>query len=173
MAKQKIKARKLKSPLWQDLIYMALIMIAPIVITSIELSQSNSQFFKISFASVGALLVTYVVIKKYVLNRGIEKCKNEISLLEHDYAVKSGEENYTIAKWKNCQLKLYLYNSIVVLLAMVLVWLFIGALSDGLIEFKGAIAMILLFVLAGMVFKCATFIRGVCVESEDDSEENS
>lgn len=173
MAKQKVKARKLKSPLWQDLIYLALIMVAPIVITCIELFESHSSLFKISFASVGAIFVTYIIIKRYVLNSRIEKLKTEIQLLEHDYAVKSGDENYTVAKWKNCQLKVYLYNAIVVLLAMVLIYLFVTALAEGLIEFKGAIILILLFVLLGMVFKVCTFVRGVYVEMEDDSEEDN
>ena len=173
MSKRKIKARKLKSPLWQDLIYLAFVLVAPVIITCIELFESDSRFFKITFASVGAIFVTYIIIKKYILNGRIEKLKTEIQLLEHDYAVKSGDEDYTIAKWKNCQLKVYVYNAIMVLLAMVLIYLFVTALAEGLIEFKGAIILILLFVLVGMAFKACTFVRGVYISLEDDSEEDN
>ena len=33
MAKKKVKVKKIKMPLWQDIVYMALIAVAPIVIT--------------------------------------------------------------------------------------------------------------------------------------------
>lgn len=168
MAKVKIKAKKLKSPWWQDLIYMSLIMIAPIVITCIELFQSHSTFFKVSFASVGAILVTYIIIKKYILNSKISKLKNEISLLEHDYAINSGDSNLIVAKWKSCQLKLYIYNAITVILVAALMYLFITALAQGLIAFRGAAMLILLFVIVGMVFKICTYVSGVYVELEED-----
>ena len=171
MAKQKIKAKKLKSPLWQDLIYLALIMVAPIIITCIELFQSHSSFFKISFASVGAILVTYVIIKKYVLNARISKLKQEISQLEHDYAINAGDENLTVARWKNCQLKVYLYNAIMIILVMAIMYLFITALAEGLIAFRGAAMLILLCVVLGMVFKVCTYIRGVYVDLEEEEQQ--
>lgn len=172
MSKQRIKVRKLKSPWWQDLIYMALIMVAPIVITCIELFQSHSSFFKISFSSVGAILITYILIKKYVLNARISKIEAEVSQLEHDYSISVGDEYLTIAKWKSCQLKIYLYNAITVVLSMALIYLFISALAEGLIAFRGAAMLILLFVVAGMVFKICTFVGGVYaeLEMEDDNE---
>ena len=166
MSKQRIKVRKLKSPWWQDLIYMALIMVAPIVITCIELFQSHSSFFKISFSSVGAILITYILIKKYVLNARISKIKTEVSQLEHDYSISVGDEYLTIAKWKSCQLKIYLYNAITVVLSMALIYLFISALAEGLIAFRGAAMLILLFVVVGMVFKVCTFVVGVYAELE-------
>ena len=169
MSSEKVKVKTLKSPLWQDLVYLALIMVAPIVITCIELFHSNSLFFKISFASVGAVLTLYIIIKRYVLRHRIDKLKQTITLLEHDYSINSGDETYTVAKWKSCQLKLYLYNAITVLLSLVLTWLFVSALSDGLIEFGGAVTLILLFVFVGMVFKVCTYIRGVYVETEDEN----
>ena len=58
-----------------------------------------------------------------------------------------------------------------VLLAMALVYLFVTALVDGLIAFKGAILFILLFVLAGMVFKIITYLGAEF--QEVDEEENS
>ena len=171
MAKRKVKAKNLKSPLWQDIIYMLLIMVAPIVITCIELFQSHSSFFKISFASVGVLLVTYIIIKKYVLNGRISKLRQEITQLEHDYAINAGDENLTVVRWKNCQLKVYLYNAITVVLAMILMYLFITALAEGLIAFRGAAMLVLSFVFLGMVFKVCTYIRGVYIEFDDGDDE--
>lgn len=171
MAKQKVKAKKLKQPLWQELVYLALVGVAPIVITCIELFQSHSTFFKWSFASIGAILITYIIIRKFIINEKIKKAKAEILQIEHDYSLNIGDESLAKQKWKHLNLIVYIYNAIMVLLAMALVYLFVTALVDGLIAFKGAILLILLFVLAGMIFKIITYLGA---EFQDvDEEENS
>ena len=171
MAKKKITARKLKQPLWQELVYLALVMVAPIVITCIELFQSHSTIFKWSFASVGAILITYIVVKKFIINEKIRKAKEEIIQIEHDYSLKIGDDNLARQKWKHLNLVVYIYNAIMVLLWMALIYLFIQALADGLIAFKGAALFILLFVLLGMIFKCFTYIGAEFEDSEEDEDE--
>lgn len=168
MAKQKIKAKKLKQPLWQELVYLALVGVAPIIITCIELFQSHSTIFKWSFASIGAILITYIVLRKFIINEKIKKAKVEILQIEHDYSLNVGDEALAKQKWKHLNLIVYIYNSIVVLLAMALVYLFVTALADGLIAFKGAVLFILLFVLAGMIFKMFTYLGAEFEEVEED-----
>ena len=171
MVKQKVKAKKLKQPLWQELVYLALVGVAPIVITCIELFQSHSTFFKWSFASIGAILITYIIIRKFIINEKIKKAKAEILQIEHDYSLNIGDESLAKQKWKHLNLIVYIYNAIMVLLAMALVYLFVTALVDGLIAFKGAILLIFLFVLAGMIFKIITYL--VAEFQDVDEEENS
>lgn len=91
MAKKKVKVKKIKMPLWQDIVYMALIAVAPIVITCLELFQSHSSAFKWSFASIGAILTTFIIIKKYLLNKQIDNLEKEVFELEHDYSVANGD----------------------------------------------------------------------------------
>lgn len=169
MAKQKIKAKKLKQPLWQELVYLALVGVAPIVITCIELFQSHSTMFKWSFASIGAILISYIVIRKFIINEKIKKAKAEILQIEHDYSLNIGDEALAKQKWKHLNLIVYIYNAIMVLLVMALVYLFVTALVDGLIAFKGAILFILLFVLAGMIFKAFTYLGAEFEEVEEDN----
>ena len=175
MAKQKIKAKKLKQPLWQELVYLALVGVAPIVITCIELFQSHSTVFKWSFASIGAILISYIVIRKFIINEKIKKAKAEILQIEHDYSLNIGDEALAKQKWKHLNLVVYIYNAIMVLLAMALIYLFVTALVDGLIAFKGAVLFILLFVLAGMVFKILTYLGAEFedVEEGTSNEENN
>lgn len=172
MSKKKVKAKKLKMPLWQDLVYMALIMVAPIVITCIELFDSSSTVFKWSFASIGAILVTFIVIRKFVINEVVDRYKKEIASLEHDYSISVGDEKLCRQRWKRCHLIIYLYNSLIVLLWMTLIYIFVQALADGLIAFKGAATLILLFVLAGMVFKGITYMGPEYEEDENGETDN-
>lgn len=169
MAKKKIKAKKLKQPLWQELVYLALVAIAPIVITCIELFQSSSSMFKWSFASIGAILITYLVIRKFIINEKIKQAKAEILQIEHDYSLNIGDEKLARQKWKHLNLIVYIYNALMVLLSMALIYLFVTALADGLIAFKGAVLFILLFVLAGMVFKALTYLGAEFEEVEEDT----
>ena len=171
MAKQKVKAKKLKQPLWQELVYLALVGIAPIVITCIELFQSHSTFFKWSFASIGAILITYIVIRKFIINEKIKKAKAEVLQIEHDYSLNIGDEALAKQKWKHLNLIIYIYNAIMVLLAMALIYLFITALADGLIAFRGAALFILLFVLVGMIFKAFTYLGAEFQEVEEDDSD--
>lgn len=171
MAKQKVKAKKLKQPLWQELVYLALVGIAPIVITCTELFQSHSTFFKWSFASIGAILIAYIVIRKFIINEKIKKAKAEILQIEHDYSLNIGDEALAKQKWKHLNLIIYIYNAIMVLLAMALIYLFITALVDGFIAFRGAALFILLFVLAGMMFKAFTYLGAEFEEVEEDDSD--
>lgn len=173
MAKVKVTAKKLKQPLWQELVYLAFVAVAPIVITCIELFQSHSTLFKWSFASIGAIFVTYLVLRKFVINEKIKKAKAEILQIEHDYSLNIGDEKLAKQKWKHLNLIVYIYNAVMVLLAMALVYLFVTALVDGLIAFKGAILLILIFVFVGMVFKAITYLGAEFEEVEDDSDETS
>lgn len=173
MAKRKVKARKLKQPLWQELVYLALVMVAPIVITCVELFQSHSSAFKWSFASIGAILITYIVIRKFIINERIRKAKEEIIQIEHDYSLNIGDEKLARQKWKHLNLVLYIYNALMVILWMALIYLFIQALIDGFIAFKGASLFILLFVLIGMIFKAVTYVGAEFEDVEEDSDEEN
>lgn len=171
MAKRKIKAKKLKQPLWQELVYLALVMVAPIVITCVELFQSHNTLFKWSFASIGSILITYIIIRKFIINERIRKAKEEIIQIEHDYSLNIGDEKLARQKWKHLNLILYIYNALMILLWMALTYLFIQALIDGFIAFKGASLFILLFVLIGMVFKAVTYVGAEFEDMEDNSDE--
>lgn len=173
MAKRKVKARKLKQPLWQELVYLAFVMVAPIVITCIELFQSHSTMFKWSFASIGAILISYIVIRKFVINERIRKAKEEIIQIEHDYSLNIGDEKLARQKWKHLNLVLYIYNALMIILWMALIYLFVQALIDGFIAFKGASLFILLFVLIGMIFKATTYLGAEFEDVEDNSNETN
>lgn len=153
-----VKARELKLPLWQDLIYMMFVFVGPVIITCLELFQSHSSTLKWSFASIGSLLIVLIITKKYIFNSTLNKYKQEIFNLEHDYSIATGDDNLIIAKWRKYNLILYSINAISILLSTILVAVFVQALSDGLIAFAGAAVLILFFVIVGMIFKLSCYI---------------
>lgn len=164
------KIKKLKLPLWAEIVYFALIAIGPAVITALELFQSHSSVFKITFTSLGALLLTIIVIRRFVLLNKISKIKEKILLLEHDYQSGSGDKESQKVLWGRYNLIIYIYNVIVFVLALVLAVLFITALSEQLIQFKGASILILCFVLVALVFKSILYVS-IAIVPKDKNEE--
>lgn len=167
------KSRKLKLKWWQELVYYCLIAIAPIVITCIELFQSHSTIFQWSFASIGAILITYIVIRKFVLEAKIKQIKAEIHDVEHDYSLAIGDDNLAKNKWKKLNLIVYAYNAVMVLLWMLLIALFVQALADGLIAFKGASLLIFLFVLVGMMWKILIYLGSIFSDKTNEGGETT
>lgn len=166
----KAKSRVLKMPLWQDIIYMAFVFVGPIVVTCLELFESHSTPFKWSFASIGALLTTVIIARKYLLANRLKRYEQECYDLEHDYSIANGNDDLIIARWKKCKMILYAINALEILLSLGLAVLFVKALVDGLIAFKGAITLILLLVLVGMLFKMCCYIDLGNVEGEDNEK---
>lgn len=97
----KAKSRVLKMPLWQDIVYMALVLVGPIVVTCLELFESHSTPFKWSFASIGSLLVTVIIIRKYLFASKLKRYEQECYDLEHDYSIANGNDDLIIARWKS------------------------------------------------------------------------
>lgn len=65
---------------------------------------------------------------------------------------------------------LYAINALEVLLSLGLAVLFVKALVDGLVAFKGAITLIFLLVLVGMLFKMCCYIDLGDAEGEGDEK---
>lgn len=152
------KVPKLKLKLWEEIIYTLFVVGAPAVITCIELFQSHSTVLKISMASTGALLITLIVIKKFFVNNKIQKWKEHITMLEHDYSIEVGNPENCKSQWAMYNLFVFIYNAVCVLVALVLLILFVYALVEGLLAFKGASLLILLFAFIGMLFKIICYL---------------
>lgn len=152
------KIPKLKLSLWQEIIYILLVVGAPATITAIELFQVHSTVLKISFTSVGALLITLIVFKKFFVNNKIDKLRAKIVALEHDYSIEVGNAENCKQQWAMYNLFIFAYNALCVLVALILLVLFVNALIDGLMAFKGAVMLILLFAFIGMIFKVICYL---------------
>lgn len=154
-----MKSRALKLHLWQDIVFFILVGIVPVVVAGCEVFSSHSTPFKITFASVGAILLAIIVIRKFILNNYIKKLFDESVRLEHDYSINVGDETLCKRKWSICNLIIYAYHALVILLSVVLAYLFITALTEQLIAFKGAATIILGSVLIALLFKFFCYLQ--------------
>lgn len=164
------KVPKLRLKLWEEIIYTLLVVGAPAAITCIELFQSHSTVLKISMTSVGALLITLIVAKKFFVNNKILKWKERITMLEHDYSIEVGNPENCKSQWAMYNLFIFVYNAVCVIIALVLVILFVNALVDGLLAFKGAAILILFFALVAILFKTCCYFAFAKSVKEIDNE---
>lgn len=154
--------KRLKTPLWLNLVYFIFVIVVPAIITALELFQSRNTIFKWSFASIGSILLLTIVLKKFVFKNKITKLEQKIILLEHDYNINVGDKHKIFTYWKRYTILLNSFTLLITLLSTILGWMFVTALANGLIAFRGAMAFILLFVIIGITFKIIAymFLRG-------------
>lgn len=169
----KVKVDKLKLSLWQELLYLLFVMVIPIVISACEIFSSHSTVFKITFSSVGCLLITVIVIRKFVLKSHISKLQEKCLMNEHDYEIDVGNKDKLQKTWAIYNMIILAYHAIVMLLSLILAWLFVEALADQLIQFKGAATIILASVLIGIAVRFIFFAVMANSKEEDDGENSS
>lgn len=135
-----------------------LVAIAPAVVTCIEVFQSHSSVFKITFSSIGSLLLLVIILRRFVLRNYIDKLKEKTVLLEHDYSIKVGDQNLCKRQWAINNMIQYIYSIIVMVLSIALAYFLLAAVYEQVIQFRGAALLMLLFVLLAVVFKLACYI---------------
>ena len=167
MAKNKVP--KLKIAWWQEILYYIFVGIIPIVLAGCEIFSSHSSIFKISFASVSAVLLAAIVIKKFVFDEKIKKLENDCTLLEHDYSIDVGNKEYIESSWATKKVIVYAYNAVITILVLVLMWLFVRALSDQLVQFNGAMVLILTSVIVGCVIKLVCYAQYIKLEDKEET----
>lgn len=168
----KVKIEKLKLHLWQEILYLLLVMVAPIVVAAVEIFSSDSTAFKITFSSLGTVLIAVIIIRKFVFKTYIDKLKGKCLMTEHDYEVDVGDKSKLRKTWAIYNIIIFGYNVIVVLLAMILSVLFISALADQLLAFKGAAIIIFVFCLSGLLLKLIFFAIMTRSKEEDNGGES-
>ncbi len=76
---------------------------------------------------------------------------------EHDYEIDVGNKDKLRKTWAIYNMIMLAYHAIVMVLSIILAWLFINALADQLIQFKGAATIILASCLIGLILRFVFF----------------
>lgn len=152
-----VKITKLKLHWWQELIYLIFVMVVPVVIACCEIFSTHSTAFKITFSSVGAILLVIILVRRFVFKSQIEKLQEKCLLNEHDYEIDVGNKDKLRKSWAIYNMIILAYNAIVLMFSMFLAYVFIAALSDQLLRFKSAALIILSSVFVGVIVKFSFF----------------
>lgn len=142
-----VKINKLKYPWWMQVIYYGLTVVAPIILLVVQGLYSPHKVFRISFTFICTLLLSWIFIKKFILNQYVRKIQNEKVALEHDYAIEVGNPEKCKYLWLSNELKLVIGDMIDVgLLCAVIILIAVGV-KNMTFNVKGTSFMVIIFYL--------------------------
>lgn len=143
----------LKNPLWLKIVDGILTIGVPGIITILEIKESSSVVYKISFLSILVLLTTWLFFDKFVLKEYKAKLQSSVATLELNYSTGVGDKDKTLELWKKNKLMLIIMNSITLLLTGVIIYVIFYGLAKGILKFLGAYVIIALSYLASFITK--------------------
>lgn len=152
----------LKNPLWLKIVDGILTIGIPGLITILEINESSSVAYKLSFVSILVLLAAWLFLDKFILKELKTKLQSSVTTLELNYATGVGDKDKTLELWKKNKLLLVIMNSITLLLTGIIIYVVFYGLAKGILKFLGAYIIIALSYLASFITKAIyTWFRKV------------
>ena len=142
----KLNIKKLKYPLWYNIVFAILTLVIPLGLFVYEcLSAAHTQagvVFKVTFVAIVLLLVAWLFINHFVIKQFKEKIIAKQTLLEHDYSGEIGNPDALKAMWYANERWLTLFEVIEVLLYGGLGAIILTAVQTSVIKVRGIILVI-------------------------------
>ena len=166
---KKPNIKKLKYPLWFQIVFLLFTVAAPVVTLIVQGLNSPNKSFRITFTVIGTILVAWIFIRKFVI-RGIEsKLEQKKSAIEHDYELDIGNPTKCRWLWFSNELLLSIIKAIHVALIGMLIMLIMIGIEEAAIKIKGAAFFIMiLYLLAYIIrFVLILILRGKEFNNEE------
>lgn len=166
--RKKLKIDTLRYPLWFNIIFYSLTIIAPLILIVLEgLKTPNTLLgttFKISFMVMVVLTITWFFMKKLIINKIETKLLAHQVALEHDYSIDIGDKAKVKQLWINNQRKLTIYEFLQVMIYGGLLFVIGLGISSQVLKIKNLIVIIMsLYLIAYTIKFVVLLLRG-----EDD-----
>ena len=145
--------KKLKYPLWLQIVFYALTVVGPIILIAIEGFQSPHSGFRFTFGVISALLLTWTFLKKFIIVKVIKKYTDKKSTLEHEYEVEIGTAEKVKYLWFTNEIWLNMFEAIEVILLGSFICILAYGIQSGLYTVKAITLIIALFYLIAYVTK--------------------
>jgi len=145
--------KKLGYPLWFNIIFSILTVLAPITLIIIEGLKAGDKdgglVFKISFMTICVAILAWFPIKKFIISTIEPTLIAKQIALEHDYSIDNGDPEKIRWLWYGNETKLAIYNLVSVLLYGGLGVIILLGVANALMAIKGIILVIAsLYVIA-------------------------
>lgn len=166
----KLEIKRLRYPLWSQIVFFLLTVIVPLVLVMVEGYKSPSTGFKWTFGIISGLVVIWSFVHKFILSKWEDKWRERQVKLEHDYEIDVGNAAKIKWLWFNNELKLNAFTAVKVALWGSLLAVVITAIAKGLMQIKGAIVAIAICYVVAYVLKflIITIQKGTEVYEDDE-----
>ncbi len=157
--KKRHKTKKLKTPLWQQIIYLLLVAGGPAVTVYIAALIHNPKETYISYMTCFFLgLVAFICINSFIVKPWKIKMQAQIATLELNYQTKVGCPIETKKMWNNLNFKMFLWEGGFILFVAFGIYF----LMTGMVSWIQHIHLYLLIMFAsvffGLTFKAFCYI---------------
>ena len=169
--------KKLKYPLWLQIIFYVLTVVGPLTLIAVEGFKSPQVAFRFTFGVIATMLLTWTFLKKFILVKYIKKLTDKKSTLEHEFEVEVGNPDKVKYLWYQNELYLSLFEALNVALIGSLIAVIAYGIQSGSYKVKAITLIIaILYVLAyiaKMLYIFATRDEEYKEETEENTEEHS
>lgn len=165
--------KRLKYPLWFQIVFLILTIIIPLTFVMVEGYQSPRTNFKITFGLISGFVIIYSFVHKFILTKYEDKWRDRQVKLEHDYEIDVGNPDKIKWLWFNNELKLNIFVAIKIALWGSLFAVILNEIAEGFMKIRGALVVIVIcYVLAYiMKFVVISILKGQ--EAYEDEEGTS
>ena len=151
--KKKPDIKRLKYPLWFQIVFFVLTIIIPLILLMVEGYKSPSTSFKWTFGIISGLVVIWAFVNKFIVSRFVEKAKEREVKLVHDYEIDVGNPDKIKWLWFTNEQKLTAFNAITIALYGSLLAVVLTAISKGLMAIRGAIILVAICYVLAFIMK--------------------
>lgn len=150
---KKPNIKKLKYPLWFQIVFLLFTVAAPIVTLIVQGLNSPNRTFRITFTVIGIILVAWIFIRKFVIHGMETKLEQKKAAIEHDYELDIGNPEKCRWLWFSNELLLSIIKAIHVALIGMLIMLIMIGIQEAAIKIKGAAFFIMILYLLAYIAK--------------------
>jgi len=167
--------KKLKYPLWLQIVFYVLTVVGPLVLIAVEGFKSPQAAFRFTFGVIAGLLLTWTFLKKFIIVKFVKKFTDKKSTLEHEYEVEIGTPEKVKYLWYENELLLNLFEAINVTLFGSLICVIAYGVQSGSYKVKAiTIIIAMLYVIAYIIKFVYIFVmRNKDYNTEEEAQENS
>lgn len=165
--------KKLKLPLWSEIVYLLLTVVAPIVFVLVEAYKVPSDGFRATFTVFCAALIGYIMIRKFVVNKYIEKLSNQCTTIELNYQTGVGDPDKNKTLWVKNKIIEYVFNILQIILIGALMLLVIWGIQSLGLKLKGTMLFIFIIYIAAFAFKIVMYITTFYKKDKNESNDKN
>lgn len=164
---KKPNIKKLKYPIWFQITFFTLTIVAPLILLFIQGLNSPSKVFRVTFSVVCFAIIIWMFVHRFILKDIETKLKNHKTALEHDYEIEAGNVDKCKWLWFSNELILSVINAVQVFILGALIALIVAGIQEAVLKLKGATLFIATLYLVAYLLK---FIIILYLRGEEDIE---
>lgn len=168
----KLNIKKLKYPLWYNIVFAILTVGIPLGLFTYEcLTADHSEagvVFKVTFSALTLLIIAWLFLNHFIIKKFKEKVKAKQLLLEHDYSAEVGNPENIKALWYTNERWLTLFEIIGVVLYGGLGAAILIAVQSAVIKVKGILIIVAMCYVIAYTLKYMLLIMRKEADDETD-----